>query len=69
MAKVTIHLRAKKDWALNAFALWEYRSRPAQVALIIQRQLLDLHWLSEKKGDLNPARGQLANVPSNFTLA
>jgi hypothetical protein len=42
VAKVTIHLKDKEHHALNELALREYRSLPAQAAIIIHRQLQDL---------------------------
>ena len=42
MAKVTIHLKENEHNALHELALREYRSLPAQAAIIIHRQLQDL---------------------------
>ena len=51
MAKVTIHLEEKEHNALSELALREYRTLPAQAAIIIHRQLLDLGLLSEQDED------------------
>ena len=59
MAKVTIHLKDKEHHALNELALREYRSLPAQAAIIIHRQLQDLGLLpadeSLKSCSTNPS--------------
>ena len=46
MAKVTIHLEEKEHAALNELALREYRTLPAQAAIIIHRQLKSLGLLA-----------------------
>jgi hypothetical protein len=51
MAKVTIHLEEKEHNALNELALREYRTLPAQAAIIIHRQLIDLGLLPGQEED------------------
>ena len=46
MAKVTIHLEEKEHTALSELALREYRTLPAQAAIIIHHQLKSLGLLS-----------------------
>jgi len=51
MAKVTIHLEEKEHTALNELALREYRTLPAQAAIMIHRQLTSLGLLDKDASD------------------
>jgi hypothetical protein len=51
MAKVIIHLEETEHNALNELAKREYRTLPAQAAIIIHRQLQNLGLLSANVAD------------------
>jgi hypothetical protein len=51
MAKVVIHLEETEHNALNELAKREYRTLPAQAAIIIHRQLQNLGMLSANAPD------------------